>query len=131
MTTRPQLLTLALCAAVVLPGCANRSASLSPFSAALAERNEIRVDVLNNNFSDATLWAIIENARRVRLGNVTGKTDAVFTMPWDWTNQNLKIEIDLVAGPRCVTRAIPVDPGDILQLEIKPTFLQTAGCTPI
>ena len=88
---------------------------------------EIRIDVLNNNFADATIWLVVRNAQRDRLGNVTGKSDETFVVPWDST-EPLRLEIDLLAGPRCRTREIIVEPGDALQLQIEPVFSQTAWC---
>jgi hypothetical protein len=89
----------------------------SPFSEDLAERQEVRIAIQNNNFSDATLWTLVRDGRRQRLGIVTGKTESVFTVPWTFS-EPLRIEFDLVAGPRCVTENIDVDPGDTLELQI-------------
>lgn len=123
--TRTALVALALATAACATG--NPMQSDGPFSAGGGERDMVTIDVLNNNFSDATLWALRSDAERIRLGSVTGKTDARFTIPWRFS-EPMRIEIDMVAGPRCVTDNINVDPGDVLQLEIQPVFQQTAGC---
>ncbi len=110
-------------------GCAtgNPAQSDSPFSDASGVRNLVQIDVLNNNFNDATLWAVRSGAERTRLGIVSGKSDARFSVPWRFS-EPLRIEIDLFTGPRCLTREIPVDPGDVLQLEIQAVFLETSYC---
>lgn len=121
---------LLVTAALLGAGCSSgATARPSPFSEAAGERELIQIDVLNNNFSDATLWAVVEDSRRIRLGSVTGKTDASFRIPWRFS-ETLRIEIDMVAGPRCVTRPIVTDPGDILQLEIDSVFTNTRDCLP-
>ncbi len=88
---------------------------------------EIRIDILNHNFADATIWVFVRDAHRERLGTVTGKTDETYVLDWDFT-QPLSLEIKLLAGPRCLTRSIDVDPGDILQLEIQAVFRETHWC---
>lgn len=122
---RIALVALTLAAAACATG--NPLQSDGPFDAAGGERELVTIDVLNNNFGDVTLWALRSDAERIRLGNVTGKTDARFSIPWRFS-EPMRIEIDMVAGPRCVTENITVDPGDVLQLEIQPVFQQTAGC---
>ncbi|MBI4520966.1 MAG: hypothetical protein HY701_09010 [Gemmatimonadetes bacterium] len=81
-------------------------------------RDYIRIEIINNNFSDATLWAVAEGRNRERLGIVTGKRTQNFTMRWEVPRQ-LQIEIDLLAGERCLTEAMVVNPGDELQLQIQ------------
>ncbi len=97
-----------------------------PFLRAEPEATEVRVHVLNRNFSDARLYAI-GLSKRIRLGVVQGKGEAVFSIPWDFS-EPLRIEIDLLAGPKCVTRAIEADPGDTFDLQIKPDLGATPGC---
>ena len=97
-----------------------------PFDGAAGE-DQIRIEVENFNFADATVWALVQGGRRIRLGTVTGKSDSVFTLPWRFSVP-LRMEIDQVAGERCVTEEIPVDPGDILLLRIEPVFTDTRGC---
>lgn len=104
-------------------GCATGSPQRtgSPFSDDLRERNEVRIHVQNHNFSDATLWTLVRDGQRKRLGVVTGKSDEVFTFPWRFS-EPLRIEFDMVAGPRCTTENIQVDPGDTLELQISSDF---------
>ena len=75
----------AFLAAIVLgfAACASGSSSSGdPFSQDPAERGEIEIKVVNLNFSDATVWALVGGGGgRQRLGTVSGKGDANFTDP--------------------------------------------------
>jgi len=113
-----------LAALLAVASCASASGAPGP---SRQGGDEIHIDVLNHNFSDATIWAVAREAKRNRLGVVTGKTDASYVLAWDFV-QPLRLEIDLLAGPRCLTRAIDVDPGDVLQLEIQAVFRATDWC---
>lgn len=124
MTMR-RLLQLSLLLA--LTSCATSAGGRESREAASHGDDEIRIDILNHNFSDATIWAVIRESSRRRLGVVTGKTDETYVLEWDFT-QPLRLEIDLLAGARCLTRPIDVDPGDILQLEIQAVFRDTEFC---
>jgi len=84
----------------------------------------VRLLVQNRNFSDARLYTYRRGERRA-LGIVTGKQEAEFTIEWGFPDP-LLIEIDLVAGPRCRTAEMQVDPGDILELQIAPVFTTTS-----
>ena len=113
------VITTALGGLLLAAGCATATAQKdsNPFSQDLADRNEVRIQVMNFNFSDATVWLLVRDARRMRLGYVTGKSDAVFTVPWTFS-EPVRLEFDLVADVRCITEEIMVDPGDILELQI-------------
>lgn len=119
MTARnPALAAAALTGLMLLGACATGTTREgNPFSQDLAERNEVRVEVKNFNFADATVWMLVRDGRRTRLGYVTGKTDAVFIVPWTMP-EPLRLEFDLLADVRCVTDQIMVDPGDVLELQI-------------
>ena len=78
----------ALAALLAISGCATARTGAEEgdaFSDDLAERNEVEILVKNFNFADATVWVRVRDARVKRLGYVTGKTDAVFTMPWTFS----------------------------------------------
>jgi hypothetical protein len=108
-----------------LGGCASASGG-DPFTEGAAEQ-QIQIKVINLNFQDATVWALIAGGRRQRLGIVSGKREAEFTVPWRFS-QPLRMEFDLIAGPRCVTEELTVDPGDLLELQIATDFYSTPGC---
>ena len=125
MTSAPwSAFRLALVAllAFAASACATSGSTSNPFS----ERGgaeSVRIQVLNLNFSDARLTAL-RDGRRMSLGVVGGKQEGQFTIPWEYP-QELRIEINLLAGPTCQTEALPVDPGDILELQITEIFSQS------
>lgn len=117
----------ALLLALAVGACASTgSTGGDPFSDAPGAE-EIRIEIQNLNFADATVWALVQSGRRIRLGTVRGKSDSVFTLPWDFSLP-LRMEIDLVAGGRCLTEELQVDPGDSLLLQIDPVLRESALC---
>jgi hypothetical protein len=83
----------------------------------------VRLHVDNQNFNDATIYVRYEGSSPFRLGQVTGKTQDVFT--FRYRPGQVRIEIRLLAGGTHVTDAIPVDPGDDLDLIIPSNIDQT------
>ncbi len=112
-------------AVLLLTSCLTAPTQRSPFSGGGA-REEIRIEALNLNFNDATLWAIGGGVRR-RLGVVPGKGEASFTLPWRFS-QTLAIEIDLLAGDRCTTREMTTAPGDIIEVQIDLNLRRSGFC---
>jgi hypothetical protein len=112
-------------AVLLLTSCSSVPGRESPFSG-FGVGEEIRIEVRNLNFSDATLWAIGDGRRR-RLGVVIGKQGATFTIPWRIT-QTLAIEIDLLAGVRCTTRELTTAPGDIIEVQIDLELRRSEFC---
>lgn len=111
---------LVLALSLLASACASSGATgtpRDPFSQALEDRGEVQIKVMNFNFSDATVWVLEREGKRLRLGIVTGKTDAVFTVPWSFSAP-MRLEFDLLADVRCLTESLSVDPGDILELQI-------------
>lgn len=125
----PRLLT----GAVVLLGmaaCASgrgRQGTGNPFAGSQGESREIQVHVMNFNYNDANVWTVVRDARRERLGTVTGKSDATFTVSWTFTDV-LRLEFDLIGGVRCVTDPLSVDPGEIIELQISVDPSQDPSC---
>lgn len=112
---------------LVLGACGAGSGAVdSPF-ADLGDRNLFRIYVENDNYYDARLYAVASGGVRQSLGFVTGKTRHVFTVPWSFSNE-LRIEVNMVAGPTCVTEPITVDPGDELRLQIMPALTGDDFC---
>ncbi|MBW3535157.1 MAG: hypothetical protein KY453_08075 [Gemmatimonadetes bacterium] len=105
-------------------GSATSASSADPFERA-GSRN-IRIEVTNLNFNDATLHAL-RGGERHRLGTVTGKGSASYTMDWPLP-QPLRIQIDLLAGGDCTTRSMQVDPGDIIELQIELDLERDPDC---
>ena len=87
----------------------------------------IRVHVQNDNFMDARLYAL-GVTKRFPLGVVTGGRQAVLSVPWDYY-EPLRIEIDLLAGPKCTTEEIDADPGDTFDLRIESVLSRSAACS--
>jgi hypothetical protein len=81
---------------------------------------QITLHVENQNFYDATIYAMASGGERQRLGNVTGNSQATFT--FRWLHDELRVVIQLLAGRSGVTQTIPTNPGDTLNLVIQPDF---------
>ena len=117
----------AIVATLALAACASAGPRLSDDPWSSTERPpQVRLIVQNRNFSDARLYAIRRSARE-SLGILGGKQDAEFMLDWP-SPEPLRIEINMLAGPRCVTEEMQVDPGDILELQIAVVFTDTSGC---
>jgi hypothetical protein len=86
----------------------------------------IRIDVTNLNFQDATLHAI-RGGERQRLGTVTGKGSASYTIEWR-IPLPLQIEVDLLAGGSCITRPETLDPGQSIQIQIEVDIRRMIDC---
>jgi len=78
--------------------------------------SEIRIQVRNSNFNEATIYAIRLGSRR-RLGRVQGVSDGEFTMRLMNSDQ-IQFEVDLLASEGCLTRRVFVEPGQTLRLII-------------
>lgn len=115
---------------LALTACASgggKSASGNPFAQAGEGEAEIRILVRNFNYNDANVWAVVRDARRERLGTVTGKSENTFTLRWSFTDA-LRLEFDLIGGVRCLTDALAVDPGEIIELQISVDPSQDPNC---
>lgn len=123
-STFTSLVTLLVIAACATPGQVVERGT--PFSDTTPAEDRIRIHVQNDNFSDARLYAIGQVSRRP-LGTVTGKQVAVFDIPWDFSSP-LRIEINLLAGPKCTTRTVDAHPGDELDLRIESVLSSMSTC---
>jgi hypothetical protein len=114
--------------ALSLAGCASTAGAPAedPFDPQGSGATNVRLLVQNLNFSDARLFAI-RPGRRTSLGVVGGKQNREFSLDWA-VPEPLQIEIDLLAGSKCLTREMVVDPGDVLDLQIASVFSQTSAC---
>jgi hypothetical protein len=79
---------------------------------------ELTLVVKNDNFYDATLYALGDSGYRRRLGTVNGNQQGTFRFRWPPTD--LRVEIDLLSVGSYTTHALPVDEGDELELRIEP-----------
>src|SRR5574341_1445583 len=78
----------------------------------------LTLHVDNQNFYDATVYAMARSGERQRLGVVTGNGQATFT--FRWLQSEVRVLIRLLAGGSTATDAILVNPGDSLNLVIQP-----------
>ena len=114
----------ALCAAMLLSLAAcsgtGRSGGGDPFAGGGAGGegpDEIRIEVRNSNFSDATIYAVRVGSRR-RLGRVGGVSDETFRLRWP-ASDRVQFEVDILGGQDCRTRTVVVDPGETVLLTIE------------
>jgi len=124
-----RLMPASLILAAMLSACATAGAGVADDPYAFTSTNRpprIQLVVRNMNFNDVRLFALAPNGR-TPIGQVGGKQDAEFEMDWP-LSAYMSIEINMVAGPKCETQEMQVDPGDILELQIAVVFTQTAGC---
>lgn len=101
--------------ALALAGCAGGAERSNPFDRGSAAARSIRINVVNNNFNEATLRAVSRTERR--LGVVSGNGRESFTVAWP-TVDDLRIRIDVLAGDEILTNRISVGPGDTVYLTI-------------
>jgi hypothetical protein len=106
----------AMAALALLVGCATGSRGSNPFAESPRSEQEVRVFVTNLSFQDATVWSVINGGRR-RLGRVSVSKEEVFTVPLNHPAE-MYLEVDILAGPRCITETLIVDPGDHLELQV-------------
>ena len=107
--------------------CSTLGRSTDPFAEGPAAGiGQISVEVRNLNFNDANLFALRQGAR-IRMGSVTGKSDADFRLTWNFSLP-LQFEAQLVGGRTCRVRSIIADPGDRLWIQI-PSELSISPCT--
>ncbi len=115
MMPRRTAIILAAMLALVPVGCATAGRDSDPFVSGGAN-GQLKVYVTNLAFTHATLWGVTTGTRH-KLGIVGGKREAAFTMPLPFPTE-MHIEIDILAGPKCFTERLTVDPGDELELII-------------
>ena len=83
----------------------------------------IDVEVINQNYYDANIYAIYGEAERRWVGNVPGVgTRSSFVLPW--YPRTLAFEIDFVVGPGVfISDRVDVARGDAVQLTVPPNIL--------
>ena len=107
---------LAILALGAAAGCSSTSQPRNPFeSQGGASSTTIRINVENNNFNEATIRSVARTERR--LGTVPGNGRESFTIDWPAVN-DLRLQIDILAGDRFTTNRIQVSPGENVYLTI-------------
>lgn len=108
---------LAVPAMVMLAaGCGGSSGGLDDVEPQSAD--EVTVVVKNQNFYDATVYATAQSASPRRVGSVPGNSERTFTFLWSWIEVAFTIRLTAVGEIR--SGAIPVEPGEVLELTIPP-----------
>jgi hypothetical protein len=88
---------------------------------------EIRVEVVNDNFLDMGVF-VMEGATNFRLGDVTGKNSATFTLNLDQISPSggLRLLADPVGSREAyLSDAVAVNPGVIVVFHIAPALSQS------
>lgn len=95
---------------VVFTGCSTGGRVRSPFDGSRASASgldPIEIEVQSLNFNDVTVWAV-RQGNRIRLGQVTGKTNHIFRIDWNVAIP-ISFMIDVIGGRSCTTGRISVD----------------------
>ena len=116
------LLRRASLAMVLLTGL-SACASLWPFGRGderygSRQGMSISIVVVNDNFYDVTVYALLDADRR-RLGSVVGNTTEEFDLGYR-PGSTLRFEIRLLAGRSFVTEPILVSPGEEVTVQVPP-----------
>ena len=88
---------------------------------------EIRIEVVNDNYADMNIF-VMGNGSNFRLGDVTGKTTATFTLNPDQISPSLGLRFlaDPVGSREAfLSDAVTVQPGSIVVLNIHPDLPQS------
>ena len=101
---------------LVAAGCA--SSGEDAFDRSSAQAQEAMLTAENQNFSDATIYAVWDAGNRQRLGMVTGLTSQTFEL--DIKGSELRLQVDFIAGGEFMSDRIMVNPGDHVQVTIPP-----------
>ena len=119
-------MALALGAAALLGACSlvhhyfggGGGGAAAAAETAPAPKPIITLRVENQNYYDATVYAVSDGGERQRLGQVTGLTHGTFT--FRWLHEELRVIIQLLAGGSTVSQPVLVNPGDSINLVIQP-----------
>jgi len=100
----------------LVAGCSSGASARNPFeNQGGSSARSIRINVDNNNFNEATIRSVARTERR--LGTVPGNGQGSFTLDWPAVN-DLRLQIDILAGDRFTTNRIQVSPGEDVFLTI-------------
>ncbi len=106
--------------------CAGGSGTGAPMSSVRPtdEKEEISVEVRNQNFYQATVYAYRASNRR-RLGVVESQSTRSFEFVW--ITGDLRFLVDFFANGCILTEPLPVDRGDDLLLILEPQDYRRAS----
>lgn len=114
--SRAAVLLLAVVSVALAACSALGTGGDNPFEGAAGEET-LRVTIDNQNFKDATVWALW-NGTRVRVGRITGNTSRTYDIRY--RTDAVSFEIDFLAGGTHYGREIGVSPGDHVRMTIPP-----------
>ena len=104
---------------IAVTSCAHGGGRVEEFDEFAEPVNpELTLAVRNDNFYDATLYAVSRGGHRQRLGVVTGNSRGTFK--FRWPHDELRVEIQLLAAGGTSSWSMPVSQGDELELVIEP-----------
>jgi hypothetical protein len=115
MTRLISVLALTLVFGGCAAGAPGSQPRVDPFVAAGAASDDVLLTVQNNDFRDASIYAIWNGVKK-RVGSVTGMTSQTFRMSWQ--SEEIQLEIDFVGGGGYVSERVPVTQGDHLDFVI-------------
>ncbi len=113
-------LTAFLLVTIVL-GC-SRSENPLVVRASPAIADSVAVEVVNDNYYDARVYAVYSGGERHPLGTVRShNSESDLKIPW--RARQLAFEVHLVTGFHTyISHEIPVEPGDYVQVRLPPNF---------
>ncbi len=103
--------------ALLLGGCGFLFGGIThsdPFQSQAERRLSVRVENLNGE--DMAVRALAAG-RRVELGRVQGLSVRQFSIPWS-RRQDVRFQIEPIAGRSHTTQPLPVGPGELVNLHI-------------
>lgn len=109
------VLLVAVVATLTTGGCGLGNLE-DPLAARPKFGSVVQLTVENNDFRDATIYAIWEGTTRRRVGLATGKKTTDFTI--EWVSGSVVFEGEFVAGERLILGEIEVWEGDHLDLVV-------------
>ncbi|MEQ9397659.1 MAG: hypothetical protein RJQ04_00685 [Longimicrobiales bacterium] len=116
-SVRPLRWLLAVALVATTAGCFRGFGTpRNPFNTSDGAPGELSIRIENQNFNDVTVYAL-RGGERLRLGNVTGKSEEGFTLRWDFT-LGVEFDISFIGGGRCSTRQLSVAAGDAIWVVI-------------
>ncbi len=110
---------LALALAVTLAACGGRAEMPTPGSA----QPQTTLEVQNQASLDMTIYAIREGGERRRLGTAIAHQTTKFTIPYTmiFGVSDLRFQADPIGSDQApVSEVIPVQPGDVVVMQIPP-----------
>ena len=98
-----------------LAACGGRSQAIRPAPTA---DTEFQVEIRNQNFYSATIYAYRDGYRR-RIGNVDANRTRSYAFTWPFPD--VRFQIDFLAGGCIFSDLLPIVPGDRLSVIIEPS----------